>query len=29
MGIRNYLIGGVSGAGKTTVCKELQRRGYH
>lgn len=28
MGIRNYLIGGVSGAGKTTVCKELQRRGY-
>ncbi|MCY9663376.1 AAA family ATPase [Paenibacillus anseongense] len=29
MGIRNYLIGGVSGAGKTTVCNELQRRGYH
>jgi dephospho-CoA kinase len=28
MGIRNYLIGGVSGAGKTTVCNELQRRGY-
>ncbi|WP_409294181.1 AAA family ATPase [Peribacillus sp. SCS-26] len=27
MGIRNYLIGGVSGAGKTTVCNELQRRG--
>ncbi|MBM7568114.1 AAA family ATPase [Paenibacillus sacheonensis] len=29
MGIRNYLIEGVSGAGKTTVCDELQRRGYH
>ncbi|WNQ09631.1 AAA family ATPase [Paenibacillus aurantius] len=29
MGNRNYLIGGVSGAGKTTVCNELQRRGYH
>jgi shikimate kinase len=29
MGIRNYLIEGVSGAGKTTVCNELQRRGYH
>ncbi|WP_216856644.1 AAA family ATPase [Acidisphaera sp. S103] len=29
MGRRNYLIGGVSGAGKTTVCTELQRRGYH
>ncbi len=29
MGIRNYLIEGVSGTGKTTVCKELQRRGYH
>src|ERR1700686_2082331 len=28
MGIRNYLIEGVSGAGKTTVCTELQRRGY-
>ena len=29
MGIRNYLIEGVSCAGKTSVCKELQRRGYH
>lgn len=29
MGIRNFLIEGVSGTGKTTVCKELQRRGYH
>ncbi len=29
MGRRNYLIDGVSGAGKTAVCKELQRRGYH
>jgi adenylate kinase family enzyme len=29
MGIRNYLIEGVSGTGKTTVAKELQRRGYH
>lgn len=29
IGIRNYLIEGVSGTGKTSVCKELQRRGYH
>jgi hypothetical protein len=29
VGIRNYLIEGVSGTGKTSVCKELQRRGYH
>ncbi|MFD2614440.1 AAA family ATPase [Paenibacillus gansuensis] len=29
MGIRNFLIEGVSGTGKTTVCNELQRRGYH
>jgi dephospho-CoA kinase len=29
MGVRNYLIEGVSGTGKTAVCKELQRRGYH
>ncbi len=29
MGMRNYLIEGVSGAGKTAVCNELQRRGYH
>ncbi len=28
MGKRNYLIEGVSGAGKTTVATELQRRGY-
>lgn len=29
MGIRNYLIEGVSGTGKTSVCRELQRRGWH
>jgi gluconate kinase len=29
MGIRNYLIEGVSGTGKTSVCNELRRRGYH
>jgi thymidylate kinase len=29
MGVRNFLIEGVSGTGKTSVCKELQRRGYH
>ena len=29
MGVKNYLIDGVSCAGKTTVCRELQRRGYH
>lgn len=29
MGRRNYLIEGVSGTGKTSVCKELQRRGFH
>ena len=28
MGVKNYLIDGVSCAGKTTVCGELQRRGY-
>lgn len=27
MGIRNYLVEGVSGTGKTTVCDELNRRG--
>jgi adenylate kinase family enzyme len=29
MGVRNYLIAGVSGSGKTAVCTELQRRSYH
>ncbi len=29
MGIKNYLIEGVSGTGKTSVCDELLRRGYH
>jgi AAA domain len=29
MGIKNYLIEGISGTGKTSVCDELQRRGYH
>ncbi len=29
MGVKNYLIDGVSCAGKTTVCHELQRRGHH
>lgn len=29
MGRRNYLIEGVSGTGKTSVCDELQRRGHH
>ncbi len=28
MGVRNYLIEGVSGAGKTTVAEELERRGH-
>jgi thymidylate kinase len=28
MGKRNYLIEGFSGTGKTSVCTELQRRGY-
>jgi hypothetical protein len=28
VGIRNYLIEGVSSTGKTSVRKELQRRGY-
>jgi broad-specificity NMP kinase len=28
MGLKNYLIDGVSCAGKTTVCNELQKRGY-
>lgn len=29
MGRRNYLVEGVSGTGKTSVCRELQRRGHH
>ncbi|MCU1573736.1 MAG: nucleoside kinase [Micrococcaceae bacterium] len=29
MGSRNFLIEGGSGTGKTTVCEELARRGYH
>jgi len=28
MGTRNFLVEGVSCAGKTTVCEELLRRGY-
>ena len=28
MGRRNFLIEGTSGTGKTSVCKELQQRGY-
>lgn len=28
MGLRNYLVEGVSGTGKTSVCRELNRRGY-
>jgi adenylate kinase family enzyme len=29
VGVRNYLIEGMSGAGKTSVAEELERRGYH
>jgi thymidylate kinase len=29
MGVRNYLVEGVSGTGKSSVCKELRRRGHH
>jgi hypothetical protein len=29
VGRRNYLVEGGSGAGKTSVCEELRRRGYH
>lgn len=29
MGVRNYLVEGVSCAGKTTVAAELERRGHH
>ncbi|GAB3083752.1 AAA family ATPase [Pedococcus soli] len=28
MGVRNFLVEGVSGTGKTSVCDELGRRGY-
>ncbi|SFH89399.1 nucleoside kinase [Nocardioides psychrotolerans] len=28
MGVRNYLVEGVSGTGKTSVCEELERRGH-
>ena len=28
MGVRNYLVEGVSGTGKTSVCRGLNRRGY-
>jgi dephospho-CoA kinase len=28
VGLRNYLVEGVSGTGKTSVCRELNRRGY-
>ncbi len=29
VGVRNYLVEGVSTAGKTTVAAELERRGHH
>jgi hypothetical protein len=29
VGKRNYLVEGVSGTGKTSVCHELRRRGLH
>jgi broad-specificity NMP kinase len=29
VGTRNYLVEGLSGTGKTSVCDELQRRGHH
>jgi broad-specificity NMP kinase len=28
VGVRNYLVEGVSGTGKTSVCRELKRRGF-
>ena len=29
MGVMNYLVEGVSWTGKTSVCHELRRRGFH
>lgn len=29
VGRRNFLVEGVSGSGKTTVCRELRLRGFH
>jgi broad-specificity NMP kinase len=29
VGLRNYLVEGVSASGKTSVCRELTQRGYH
>lgn len=29
MGVKNYLVEGVSCSGKTSVATELQRQGYH
>jgi hypothetical protein len=29
MGVRNFLVEGVSATGKTSVCRELCRRGFH
>jgi len=29
VGVRTYLVEGVSGTGKTVVCREVSRRGYH
>ena len=29
MGLRDVLVEGVSGSGKTSVCREPQRRGHH
>lgn len=29
MVIKNFLIEGISGAGKTSICHELRRRGYN
>jgi len=28
MGVKNYLVEGVSGTGKSSVCEELKRRGF-